>query len=190
MITTEFMPDMKRIFILWMLISFGMICSCQKQDSAAEQQLAQRKAELDTREKALDERLSSLDERVNASDERVKALAEKERTPASALPTAPDAQPQEVNPNPAQVKAESDGRIQQLSADARALVAHSLHADPAKVEKDRGIQEQLAQSQRELEERESSSRQRKLERTREWMMSRAAASPTAEATSPTSPAPP
>ena len=49
-----FTPDMKKIVILSMLISFGMICSCQKQDSAAEQQLAQRKAELDAREQALD----------------------------------------------------------------------------------------------------------------------------------------
>jgi hypothetical protein len=47
---------MKKLFTLTMLISFAMICSCQKQDSAAEQQLAQRKAELDAREKALDER--------------------------------------------------------------------------------------------------------------------------------------
>ena len=51
-----------------MLISFAMICSCQKQDSAAEQ-LAQRKAELDAREKALDER-----EKVRC---KVKALDEK-----------------------------------------------------------------------------------------------------------------
>jgi hypothetical protein len=38
-----------------MLISLAMVCCCQKQDAAAEQQLAQRKAELDAREKALDE---------------------------------------------------------------------------------------------------------------------------------------
>jgi hypothetical protein len=46
-----------------MLISFAMICSCQKQDSVAEQQLTQRKAELDAREKALDEREKALAER-------------------------------------------------------------------------------------------------------------------------------
>src|SRR5207249_322660 len=45
---------MKKIFVLSMLISFAMICSCQKQDTAAEQQLAQRKAELDERENAKD----------------------------------------------------------------------------------------------------------------------------------------
>ena len=61
-----------------MLIPLAMICSCQKQDSAAEQQLAQRKAELDTREKAL--------------DEREKALAEREKVRAK-VPTIPsDAQ--------------------------------------------------------------------------------------------------
>ena len=46
------------MFVLSMLISFAMICSCQKQDSAAEQQLAQRKTELDARETALIERLA------------------------------------------------------------------------------------------------------------------------------------
>jgi hypothetical protein len=47
---------MKKLLALSMLIPLAMVCSCQKQDAAAEQQLAQRKAELDTREKALDER--------------------------------------------------------------------------------------------------------------------------------------
>jgi len=46
-----------------MLIPLAMVCSCQKQNAAAEQQLAQRKAELDTREKALDEREKALAER-------------------------------------------------------------------------------------------------------------------------------
>ena len=44
---------MKKILILSMLISFMIICSCQKQDSAAEQELAQRKTQLDARENAL-----------------------------------------------------------------------------------------------------------------------------------------
>jgi hypothetical protein len=39
---------MKRISVVLMLVCFAMICSCQKQDSAAEEQ---RKAELDAREK-------------------------------------------------------------------------------------------------------------------------------------------
>jgi hypothetical protein len=54
---------MKKLFALSMLISFAMICSCQKHDSAAEQQFVQRKAELDAREKALDEREKALAER-------------------------------------------------------------------------------------------------------------------------------
>jgi hypothetical protein len=54
---------MKRLFLLSMLIPMAMVCSCQKQDAGAEQQLAQRKAELDTREKALDEREKALTER-------------------------------------------------------------------------------------------------------------------------------
>ena len=58
---------MKKNFILSMVISFAMICSCQKQDAAVEQQLAQRKTELDAREKALDEREKALAERENAS---------------------------------------------------------------------------------------------------------------------------
>ena len=37
-----------------MLASFAMICSWQKQDSAAQQQLARRKANLDEREKGLE----------------------------------------------------------------------------------------------------------------------------------------
>ena len=57
---------MKRLFVLSMLIPLAMVCSCQKQNAAAEQQLAQRKAELDTREKALNEREKALAEREKA----------------------------------------------------------------------------------------------------------------------------
>jgi hypothetical protein len=57
---------MKRLFVLSMLIPLAMVCSCQKQNAAAEQQLAQRKAELDPREKALDEREKALAEREKA----------------------------------------------------------------------------------------------------------------------------
>jgi hypothetical protein len=57
---------MKKLFILSMLIPLTMVCSCQKQDAAAEQQLAQRKAELDAREKALNEREKALADREKA----------------------------------------------------------------------------------------------------------------------------
>ena len=70
---------MKKIFILSMIISFAMICSCQKQDSAAEQELAQRKTELDARETALNERINALDEKVKALDERVKFVRRKRK---------------------------------------------------------------------------------------------------------------
>ena len=117
---------MKKIFILSMIISFAMICSCQKQDSAAEQQLAQRKAELNAREQALDERVNALDERMNGLDERVKALAEKEKATANArtIPTGVQGQ----IPDPAQVQAERDRAIQQFRADFRARIP-----DPSKV---------------------------------------------------------
>src|SRR3954464_7455134 len=51
---------MKKALALFVMIPFALICSCQKQDSTAEQQLAQRKRELDAREKALDEREKAL----------------------------------------------------------------------------------------------------------------------------------
>jgi outer membrane translocation and assembly module TamA len=125
----QFTPDMKKLFVLTMLISLAMICSCQKQDSAAEQQLAQRKTELDARENALDERLNALDERVNALDKKVKALLEKEQATLSAGTTATGVQGQ--TPDPAQVTAERDRTIQQF----RALIPNPSKVtagDPAK----------------------------------------------------------
>ena len=177
-----------------MLISFGMICSCQKQDSSAEQQLAQRKTEVDAREQALDERVNALDERLNALDEKVKALAEKEKATTNARTILPGVQDQ--IPDPAQVKAESDRRIQQLPADAPALIADPSQVNSAEDEKDKLRQERLAQSQPGPEEIQRR-RQRKLEAIQKWRMSGAAVSPAAEATSPirslavdaTSPAP-
>jgi hypothetical protein len=171
---------MKKIVILSMLISVGMICSCQKQDSAAEQQIAQRKAEQDAREQALDERVNALDERVNVLDEKVKALAEKEKATTNARTILPGVQDQ--IPDPAQVKAESDRRIQQLPTEAPALIADPSQVNSAEDEKDRLRQERLAQSQRDPEEIQRQ-RQRKLEQ--KWRMSHAAVSPAAEATSPT-----
>ena len=105
---------MKNMSVLSMLISFAMICSCQKQDSAAEQQLAQRKTEPDARETALLERLNALDEKVNALDKKVKALFEKEQATLSTGTTATGVQGQ--TPDPAQVTAERDQAIQQFRA--------------------------------------------------------------------------
>jgi hypothetical protein len=160
---------MKKLFTLLMLIPFAMICSCQKQDSAVEQQLAQRKAELEAREKAEAERekaLKALVEREKALAERekaLKALAEREKATASAHTISPDAQSrgqvtepaqlkallgQEVK-DPAQRKAQQEKIIQQLPHQVQALIP-----DPAKVKADREarMQEQLARRQRLLEE--------------------------------------
>ena len=126
--------DMKKIFLLSMLVSFAMICSCQKQDSAAEQQLAQRKVELDARQDALIERLNALDEKVNGLDERVKALAENEKSRANIQTIPPDAQSQDVIHDEAQTNAERDRVIQQF----RAQIPHPSKVtagDPAKQER-------------------------------------------------------
>lgn len=125
---------MKKMFVLSMLISLAMICSCQKQDSAAEQQLAQRKTELDAREDALIERMNALDEKVKALDKKVKALAENEKSRANVQTISPDAQSQDVIRDQAEAKAERDRTIQQF----RALIPdHSqvTAGDPAKQER-------------------------------------------------------
>ena len=135
-------PDMKKIFVLSILISFAIVSSCQKQSSTAEQQLAQRKAELDAREKAL--------------DEREKALAEKEKATASARTILPNLQSPGQVRDPAQVKAEGDAetsakikKMQQLPAEVQALMP-----DPAQVQaqRDMRIQQRLSQGQRAREE--------------------------------------
>jgi hypothetical protein len=121
--------DMKTMFLLSMLVSFAMICSCQKQDSAAEQQLAQRKTELNARETALIERLNALDEKVNALDKKVTALFEKEHATLNDGTTATGVQGQ--TPDPAEVTAERDRAIQEF----RALIpnpSHVIAGDPAK----------------------------------------------------------
>jgi hypothetical protein len=119
---------MKKMFVLSMLISLAMICSCQKQDSAAEQQLAQRKGELDAREDALDERMNALDEKVKALGEKVNALAENEKSRANVQTISPDAQSQDVIRDEAESKAERDRRIQEFRAEIRARIP-----DPSKV---------------------------------------------------------
>lgn len=171
---------MKKYFILSMLISFAMICSCQKQDSTVEQQLAQRKTELDTREdaliereKALDERVNALDEKVKALDEKVNALAENEKAAANAGMIPPAQSPDTIS-DPAQAKAERDRKIQEIAAEFRAMVPDSSNAG-----KDRITKERLSQAQDALKE---------LMRQKQpkWQKSGAAGSPAMEAASPTS----
>src|SRR5258708_8844280 len=123
---------MKKNCILPMIISLANIFSCQKQDSAAEQQLAQRKTEVDARETALIERLNALDEKVNAWNKKGKALYKKEQATLNAGTTATGVQGQ--TPDPAQVIAERDRAIQQF----RALIPNPSRVtagDPAKQER-------------------------------------------------------
>jgi len=109
---------MKKIFIFPMVISFAMICACQKQDSAADAQLAQRKTELDAREKAL--------------DEREKTVSEWEKAVANSRII----QPRQQARNPAEVEADREKRLQQLPPELRAIVPPA-QVDSAKLAKER-----------------------------------------------------
>jgi septal ring factor EnvC (AmiA/AmiB activator) len=159
---------MKKIFIPSMLIALAMICSCQKQDSAAEQQLAQRKTELDAREIALDEREKALHERERSLAEREKAIAKIRTTPPGVQGQTPD---------PSQMNAERDRRIQQLPPEFRALIpdrSQVTAGDPAKQERPAPRQLGPEDLQRQW--------QRKLDKAK---MSGKAVFPAAEAGSPT-----
>ena len=163
---------MKRIFVLSMLIPVAMMCSCQKQDSAAEVQLAQRKAELDARERAFDEKLNSLDERVNSLDQRVKELAEKQK----AITTSGVIESRDQVPDPAQAQAERDRTIQQVPAEFRSMIGNDAKM---KGEREREIKAQRTQTQHGLEKLQS-------QKQRKSQMSSGAVFPSAETTSPTS----
>jgi hypothetical protein len=113
---------MKKTLALSLLIPLALVCSCQKQDSTAEQQLAQRKTDLDAREKAL--------------DEREKALAEREKLVAKPrvvpVPRIAPAEPQRTVPPD----------LQGLMADPSQL----------RTEREQRMQERLAERQRKMEE--------------------------------------
>jgi hypothetical protein len=125
---------MEKKFIVPTLIALAMICSCQKQDSAAETQLAQRKAGLDLRQKAL--------------DEREKAVAERENAVANSRIIQPRTQVLDA----AQINAEREKKIQQLPPELRALIPATPDPSRMKAERDRKIQELLSLRQRRLEE--------------------------------------
>ena len=118
------MADMRKTFAVLLLLPLALVCSCQKQDSTAEQQLAQRKTELDAREKALDEREKALEEREK--------LVAKPRVPSVPRIAPPPAEPQRTIPPELQ----------------------GLIADPSQVrpEREQRMQERLAERQRKLEE--------------------------------------
>ena len=170
------------MFVLSMLISFAMICACQKQDSAADAQLVQRKAELDTREKALDEKEKALLEREKAiANSRIIQSRQQARNPAEVeadrekrlqqLPPEFRAlvpNPAQVNSaklakereaalqgqtsDPEQAKAERDRRIQQLPPELQALIRDRSLLDARTVEKSRGTEDRAVELQRRLEE--------------------------------------
>ena len=129
------------MFILSVLIPSAMICSCQKQDSNAEAQLAQRKTELDVREEAVVQR-------EKAVDEREKAVAQRERAVANNRII----QPQRQVPDAAQAEADRQRRIQQLPPELRALIPDRSRIEAARAEKDRTAQEQAVQTQRTSED--------------------------------------
>jgi hypothetical protein len=133
---------MKRIFVLSTFICFAMICSCQKQDSAADAQLAQRRAELDAREKAI--------------DEREKALVEREKAVANSRII----QPRQQARNPAEVEAEREKRLQQLPPELRALVPNPAQMDSAKLAKE---QEAARQGQTSDPEQAKAERERRIQ---------------------------
>jgi hypothetical protein len=177
---------MKNIFILPMVISFAMICSCQKQDAVAEQQLAQRKVELDTREAALIEREKVTAEREKALDEREKALAENEKSRANVRTIPPDAQSQDVIRDAAEAKAERDKRIQQFRSDIRAVIPDPSQLNAAKAEKDRMTRERLSQRQGGQDESRSQ-KQYKFQQTQKTWTPGAAVSPAVQGAGPTTP---
>jgi hypothetical protein len=123
-IKADLTGHMKKTFALSALIPLALICSCQKQDSTAEQQLTQRKTELDAREKAL--------------DEREKALEEREKLVAkSRVPSVP-----RIAPTPGEPQRTVPPELQGLMADPSQLRA----------EREQRMQERLAERQRKLEE--------------------------------------
>jgi hypothetical protein len=158
---------MKQLLALTMLVSLAMICSCQKQDSGAEPQFAQRKAELDARETAV--------------AEREKAVAEKEKNIARSRVIPSDAQSRRQVPDAAQSEAERQRRIEQLPPEVRSLIPQLLPINPAAAEKDRMTREQIAQRQRAPQDLQSQ-KPYNFEQARKALMSGAAISPAASPT--------
>jgi len=172
---------MKKILLLSTLASFAMICSCQRQDSAADAQLAQRKSELDTRETALGEREKTLDARE-------RALAEREKASANTSTIRPELQSPRQTPNAAEAKTERDRRLQQLPPEFQALIRDASQAKAeSRGDKQKSSDPAEARPQR---DKSSLSNQRQLspeDLQREWQRkldqaktSGAVMSPTAE----------
>jgi hypothetical protein len=138
---------MKKRFVLSLLIPFALVCSCQKQDTTAEQQLAQRKAEVEAREKALDEREKDLTDREK--------LAAKPRVPA--VPRVSPAEPQRSIP-----------------PELKGLIADPSHA---RTDREQRMQERLAERQRKMDEIQKMRAARSLQRPQATASATEAASP-------------
>src|SRR5215467_13821120 len=103
---------MKKTFALSLLIPLALVCSCQKQDSTAEQQLTQQKADLDARQKELDDKEKALEQR--------ETLVAKSRVPSVPKITPAPAEPQRTVPpelqgliaDPSQLRSEREARMQ------------------------------------------------------------------------------
>jgi hypothetical protein len=154
----QFTSDMKKLFVLSMFISFAMICSCQKQGSATEAQLAQRKTALDAREKALDEREKELALRETVLNERQRALAQKEKAMGSAGTINPNVPSRGQVPDaaqlksslgqvsdPADLKAQREKMLKQLPPEVQALIPDASQMQAAR---ERRTQQLLDQRQR------------------------------------------
>jgi len=129
---------MNKTFLLLMPICVAMNCSCQKQDTAAEQQLSQREAALDAREKAL--------------DEREKALIERGRATTNTRAIRPELQTRRQVADPAQIQAERQRRIQQLPPEFRALIPDASQIQADRAEKTTRAQDPAGETQRNAEE--------------------------------------
>jgi hypothetical protein len=146
---------MKKIFVLFLLIPFTLVCSCQKQDTTAEQELAKRKADLDAREKAL--------------DDREKALAEQEKSVATPrAPRIPHIRPAEAQ--------------RSVPPELKGLIADPSQA---RAEREQRMQERLAERQRKMEELHKMRAARALARPQATTPATEATAAAAEAGSPT-----
>jgi hypothetical protein len=111
--TAKLIVTSKKFSALSTCISLAIICSCQKQDSNAEQQVAQRKTELDAREKALDEREKALAEREKLVAKPRVAPVPRRARPQRTIP--PELQGLVADPN--QLRTEREQRMQERLAE-------------------------------------------------------------------------
>jgi len=120
---------MKKTLALSLLIPFALVCSCEKQDSAAEQQLARRKTELDAREKALDEREKTLAEREKVVAKPRIAPVPRVAPAGSQRTIPPDLQGVMADPN--QARTEREQRMQERLAERQRRMEEIRKMRPA-----------------------------------------------------------